>query len=357
MKRRYTTRAFLLLTISVVMFIMRADAQKQVAPKAPAGSEANVRQIQEVRGKLAASTVPQECLTLVRQLVAYLSQAGNDLTKDQKAQQRWLTENLSERLSISVEVCQKMKELHPDEHISCPDNTFFIGTGYYPATYSIVGSRRYDDRVLVDLEFEWRKDKDYPDDKMLLSYVLSREEDGWKLCDIYAFGGEVRGDIITGNSLSEELDKLANYLMLSSRIPSPFIDYQLSGAVVLGQRWLELTPKEPLKVERDTQEVALFPDPPIKMVNDPTGKRTLIPSDNRDATIEVELVDNKGATYRSSPGYSQSMTGDLYITSHSLRFKDLPKDATFKTVRIRSSVPYPVKKILWRCYNWSEAYQ
>ena len=66
---------------------------------------------------------------------------------------------------------------------------------------------------------------------------------------------------------------------------NPYIDRELSGPVTLNGEWLELVPKEPLKVEHDTQEVTLFPDPPIKMVDDPAGKRSLIPSDGRDADI------------------------------------------------------------------------
>ncbi len=135
---------------------------------------------------------------------------------------------------------------------------------------------------------------------------------------------------------------------------NPYIDRELSGKVTLTKEWLELSPQEPLQVERDTQEVAFFPDPPIKMVDDPTGKRSLITADGRDATIEVELIDSNGVTYQSRPGYSQSMTGNLYVTRHSLDFKNLPKDVTYTKVRIRSSTEYPVKKILWRCYNWSD---
>jgi hypothetical protein len=163
----------------------------------------------------------------------------------------------------------------------------------------------------------------------------------------------------------------ANLVTSNSRTPPPpshsaahsnstdsplIIDHELSGKVTLTNEWLELIPKDPLKVERNTQEVTLFPDPPIKMVDDPTGQRSLIPADGRDATIEVELIDTNGMKYQSRPGYSRSMTGDLYVTSHSVDFKYLPKDVGFAKVRIRSSAKYPVKKILWRCYNWSDVH-
>jgi hypothetical protein len=90
------------------------------------------------------------------------------------------------------------------------------------------------------------------------------------------------------------------------------------------------------------------------MVDDPTGKRSLIAIDSRDAEIEAELIDSKGATHRSSPGFGETMTGDLKVTTHSLSFEDLPTDVTYSKVRIKSSVAYPVRKILWRSYNSGE---
>jgi hypothetical protein len=137
----------------------------------------------------------------------------------------------------------------------------------------------------------------------------------------------------------------------------PYIDRELSGPITLKLDWLEFTPKEPLKAERNTQEVTLFPDPPIQMVDDPIGKASLVPSDGRSADIEAELIDTNGKIYRSRPGLSERMTGNLKVTSRSLNFKDLPHDVTYKTVRIRSSAPYPVKGMLWRCYNWSSVHQ
>ena len=140
------------------------------------------------------------------------------------------------------------------------------------------------------------------------------------------------------------------------RLRPPFIDRDLSGPVTLKSEWLELNPSEPLSVLRDTQELTLSPDPPIQMVDDPSGKRSLIPLDGRDADIEAELIGSDGITYRSAPGRSETMTGNLKITSRSLDFKDLPKEVTYIKVRIKSSAPYPVKKILWRCYNWREVH-
>jgi hypothetical protein len=149
-------------------------------------------------------------------------------------------------------------------------------------------------------------------------------------------------------------------LILATAIASgcslSYIDRELSGPVTLNQTWLELTPSEPLTIARDTHELTLFPDPPIQMVDGPPSKG-LIASDGRDADIGAELVGSNGVTYHSTPGVSETMTGDLKVTSRSLGFKDLPDGVTYSRVRIKSSVPYPVKKILWRNYNWGSVHK
>jgi hypothetical protein len=124
---------------------------------------------------------------------------------------------------------------------------------------------------------------------------------------------------------------------------NPFIDRQLSGRVTLTSEWFELKLTEPLKIARDTQELTLFPDPPI-------------PDGGPNVDIEAELIGSDGTTYHSRPGVSETLTGNLKITSRSLGFKDLPDNVTYIKVRIKSSVPYPVSKILWRCYNWGEVH-
>lgn len=131
-----------------------------------------------------------------------------------------------------------------------------------------------------------------------------------------------------------------------------YIDREISGPVTLNQNWLELTPSKPLTIARDTHELTLFPDPPIQMVDDPTGKRSLVAKDGRDADIAAELIGSDGKTYSCRPGVSETLTGDLKVTSRSLVFENLPKGVTYARVRIKSSVPYPVNKIIWRNYNW-----
>ncbi|HEX3253226.1 MAG TPA: hypothetical protein VHS05_27540 [Pyrinomonadaceae bacterium] len=131
------------------------------------------------------------------------------------------------------------------------------------------------------------------------------------------------------------------------------VERKLSGPVTLTSQWWEIEPQEPLKAVRDTQEITLIPSPPIQMV---FGRESgdLIPVDGRNADIEAEIIGSDGITYHSRPGRSETMSGDLKITSRSLVFKDLPVTITFNKVRIKSSARYPVSTIYWRCYNWGE---
>src|SRR5688500_14251089 len=74
------------------------------------------------------------------------------------------------------------------------------------------------------------------------------------------------------------------------RFKDSYIDRELSGTLRLKLEWLELTPEKNLIVERDTQEITLYPDPPIQMVFANNSSK-LIPADGRSADIEAELID------------------------------------------------------------------
>ena len=133
---------------------------------------------------------------------------------------------------------------------------------------------------------------------------------------------------------------------------NPFIDRELSGPLTLKPEWLELTPIEPLRVERDTQQVTIFPDGPTKMVEDGFD---LIPRNGHPVHVEVELVDINGITHRSD-GDEANLTGSRFVISRSFFFGKPSKDMTFKTVRVRSSVPFRASKIVWRCFNFSDVH-
>lgn len=134
------------------------------------------------------------------------------------------------------------------------------------------------------------------------------------------------------------------------RIFFPYIDREISGPVTLNQEWLELTPEEPLTGYRDTQTVILYPEGlRWDTVNERTG---LFLRDGPPISVEVELVDRNGGTHRVNA--TEQATGKGDVSTMGFYFEEASKGMVYKTLRVKSSAPLKVKKILWRCYNSGE---
>src|SRR3712207_8727287 len=56
----------------------------------------------------------------------------------------------SKKLVRRLEGCREKQEKHPDQAIDLPSNKTFVGSWDYPTTYSIIGSRRYGERAVVE---------------------------------------------------------------------------------------------------------------------------------------------------------------------------------------------------------------
>ena len=85
-----------------------------------------------------------------------------------------------------------------------PGNGTFIGSWDYPTTYSIVSSRRYGNRAIIDVLYKWGPKTNYPGDERTTSFIYVYEDRTWKLDDVYTF----RGEFATAESLNQYfLDK------------------------------------------------------------------------------------------------------------------------------------------------------
>lgn len=82
-----------------------------------------------------------------------------------------------------------------------PGNGTFLGFWDPPTTYTILSSRRYEERAVIDISYSWGKGTNYQGDSRLTSYVFVLEEGQWKLDDMYTF----RGKYATAESLNEYL--------------------------------------------------------------------------------------------------------------------------------------------------------
>ena len=141
--------------------------------------------IREVKTRMVAvAAAPSECLETFRQFLRYVQQSEPSIVKDETAQTRWLSKNLREALKQKVATFKDQPN-DPD----FPGNGTFVGTWDSPTTFSIVGSRRYDKRAVIDVWYSWGKGTNYPGDTRLSYFVFVLEEGRWKLDDVYTFRG------------------------------------------------------------------------------------------------------------------------------------------------------------------------
>jgi hypothetical protein len=72
-----------------------------------------------------------------------------------------------------------------------------------PTTFSILGSRSYDKRAVIDVLYSWGKGTNYPGDQEVVSFIFRLEDKSWLMDDIYFFNGRYA----TASSLQEELQR------------------------------------------------------------------------------------------------------------------------------------------------------
>jgi hypothetical protein len=124
----------------------------------------------------------------------------------------------------------------------------------------------------------------------------------------------------------------------------------LSGPVTVGDVWLELRPRPPLRAEKDLQRVALELEPPFR--DDfygegggaARGKGILMP-DGEVINPEVEVIDGAGGSHRLV--YAGARSGGEVVVYDLPHPEEWPRDRAFETVRIRSTRPFKCKAVYW----------
>jgi hypothetical protein len=137
------------------------------------------------RQPLVVSSAPADCIATFRQFFTYVQQDKPSIITDERAQNRWLTKDLREALKQKVATFKDQKD-DPDY----PSNGTFVGTWDKPSTFTIIGSRRYGNRAVLDVWYAWGKDTNYPGDTRLSYFIFQLEDGSWKLDDVYTFGGK-----------------------------------------------------------------------------------------------------------------------------------------------------------------------
>ena len=152
--------------------------------------------IREVKTKPIAVIAPRECLASFREFFSYLQKADSNIVRDETAQKRWLTQDLRKSLAQKVATFTS-----PADDPDFPGNATFVGSWDYPTTWSIVASRRYAQRAVIDVLYKWGPKTNYPGDERTSSFIFIYEDGAWKLDDIYTF----RGAFAQAESLSQYL--------------------------------------------------------------------------------------------------------------------------------------------------------
>ena len=152
--------------------------------------------ITEVKGNTFAAPAPQQCLNAFREFFSYLQKKETSIVKDERTQKLFLSQNLRTAFQQKIASFTSGSD-DPD----FPGNGTFIGSWDYPTTYSIVSSRRYGKRAIVDVLYKWGPNTNYAGDERVTSFIYVFEDRMWKLDDIYTF----RGEFATAESLNQYL--------------------------------------------------------------------------------------------------------------------------------------------------------
>lgn len=154
------------------------------------------RAIAEVKGTTVAAAAPKQCLLSFREFFSYLQKKDTNIVKDERGQKLFLSENLRKAFQ------QKLASFaNGADDPDYPGNGTFIGSWDYPTTYTVVSSRRYGNRAVIDVLYKWGPKTNYPGDERTTSFIYIFEDRMWKLDDIYTF----RGEFATAESLNQYL--------------------------------------------------------------------------------------------------------------------------------------------------------
>lgn len=176
--------------IFAVVVLMLCSAAVGLGQKRPLLGQ----RITEVKHNAPSVAAPRECLEAFREFFRYLQKNESNIVRDEDAQQRWLTSELRKGLAQKVATFTS-----PADNPDFPSNATFIGSWDYPTMYSIVASRRYDKRAVIDVLYKWGPKTNYPGDERTTSFIFLLEGGKWKLDDIYTF----RGEFAQAESLSQ----------------------------------------------------------------------------------------------------------------------------------------------------------
>jgi len=139
-----------------------------------------------------------------------------------------------------------------------------------------------------------------------------------------------------------------NVIGFFSRLFHPYLDLEIKGPTTLSNDWQEIVPQKPLRPERLVQQVVIYVEKPVTKDRD---SWELVMPDGSRVTPEVQLIDDHGNVYDLLVPSAATYPNSTEAFQRGFGNRDLPRDRVYPRVRIRSAMPVPVLKIVWRCYD------
>jgi hypothetical protein len=120
----------------------------------------------------------------------------------------------------------------------------------------------------------------------------------------------------------------------------------LAEGITITSEWMEVGGRSSLEIKKENHYVSILLMPPFDA--DPYARGIKTP-EGKIINPEVLLLDQNGNEYQMMFAGSRRSENDVFVNYRSE--SGLPPGKVFKSVRLRSTEPLPVKQILWSGYD------
>jgi len=139
---------------------------------------------------------------------------------------------------------------------------------------------------------------------------------------------------------------------------SPEFKRDISGPLTVSSEWIEIVPDKPLKAERDQNAVMFDFAIPLNERDVITGNDIarwgIRFPDGSIAIPEVEIVEQNGNVYSLEVGFFGTKAVGFRMIDPATHLENLPRDKTFRAVRIRCAKSISFARVYWYSFNLSD---
>lgn len=135
-----------------------------------------------------------------------------------------------------------------------------------------------------------------------------------------------------------------------------YVTRDVAHDILISNDWNEVQPTSPMKIVRKFQSVELQIDGAY--VTSKAGDHNLYLSDGTIISPQVQISDSdgmwyelEGGKYTVQPRTDGTDVMDIGTAGFGVSGGELPKDKTYRSIRIKSSVPFRCKSVMWQNYN------